>query len=109
MDVCDAVAALGPSLYPDELTMPLMHVAWRLESLAAGLWPASAAGDAAAAAAAAQGVAAAAERASEVIVPALMVRSGSGVTLRSHSSSNGLLIPICRCLGTGFYPTAARL
>ncbi|GLC36182.1 hypothetical protein PLESTB_001371300 [Pleodorina starrii] len=73
-DACDAVSALGPSLYPDELTLPLVHVAWRLESLAAGLWPATAAaGDGGAAAAPS---AAAAERASEVIVPALMTAAG---------------------------------
>ncbi len=75
-DACDAVAALGPSLHPDQLTLPLPHVAWRLEAAAAGLWPAGAEG----------GAAAEGERASDLIVTALMVGQPRK---RWHSGGSG--------------------
>ncbi|MEW5305512.1 MAG: hypothetical protein WDW36_008046 [Sanguina aurantia] len=37
--VCSLVAALGGDLYPNEDSFPVAHVAFRLEQIAAALWP----------------------------------------------------------------------
>ncbi|GLI65285.1 hypothetical protein VaNZ11_008776 [Volvox africanus] len=93
---CDAASNLGSSLYPDSLTLPLMHIAWRLESLAAGLWPRRGANGDGGAAATVTALGEAADRSSELIVQALMTAAGgSGGAVRqvyeallSHSRGN---------------------